>query len=111
MSQTNDVEQQAERTPSRRRFFKWTGQVVAGASLAGLGLSFANSANALAASNAPDMPNCTPVCPCNGCTQVVCYKKATCRGGCGREILHYHGGCEPCNPWIEQAGCCSPGSC
>ncbi len=43
-------EQEPEQNHSRRLFFRWVGQVVGGASLAGIGLGITNPLNALASS-------------------------------------------------------------
>jgi len=59
-------EQNREPSRSRRTFFNWVGQIVAGASLVSIGLSLGNPANALATSlpskSAPNAPDCIP-CP------------------------------------------------
>lgn len=55
---------------SRRSLFKWLGQVAAGATVAGIGLSALNTQAAHAAS---------PDSACVGCTLIACYAG----GGCG----------------------------
>lgn len=58
-----------EQSRSRRGFFNWIGQVVAGASLAGIGLGLAKPLTALAA------PDCTP---CTGCNIISSYVDHAC---------------------------------
>lgn len=60
--------QELEQSRSRRGFFKWIGQVAAGASLASIGLGLTNIKNALA--------NCIV---CDGCQVISCMASGTCR--------------------------------
>ncbi len=55
---------------SRRKFFIWIGQVVAGASLAAIGLGLADPQKVLAD------PDCTP---CEGCVVVSCLPNGYCK--------------------------------
>ncbi len=116
MSNLENSNQRFEEAQSRRCFVKWIGQIVAGASLATIGLGIANPLDALAANKKKAIPNCYQ-CPPDGYQDTVCYKSTSCfnKGGCARELVTYHGGCvispSQCPVTIVQEGCCSPGSC
>ena len=114
MLNPENIKQRFEESQSRRHFVKWVGQIAAGASLATIGLGITNPLDVLAANKKATIPNCYQ-CPCNGCQDVVCYFSVSCRGNCAREILTYQGGCvgspSECPVTIQQAGCCSPGTC
>lgn len=99
---------------SRRSVFKWAGEIVAGVSLAGIGLGLENPLNALATSKTSRPtgkhihPDCYP-CPCNGCYDYTCLSHTGCQKG-GNYLVVYEGGCVnhpnlcPANYYYE--GCC-----
>lgn len=100
---------------SRRGIFKWVGEVVAGVSLAGIGLGLENPLNAFAASKSPHPtrkhvhPDCYP-CPPNGYSDHGCFPYVGCRSGQGNYLVVYEGGCVnnpnlcPAQYYLE--GCC-----
>jgi len=59
-----------EPSQPRRKFFVWVGQIIAGASLAGIGLGLVDPKAVLAD------PECTP---CSGCKILSCTYSGTCR--------------------------------
>lgn len=59
-----------EQSDSRRNFIKFVGQIVTGASVAGIGIGLTQNRNALAE------PNCVP---CTGCVVLSCTYSGTCR--------------------------------
>ena len=104
----NDAEQHDH--SSRRGFFKWIGQAVAGASLAGMGISALNPLNVQAA-NA--QPNCTQ---CDGCSVISCAVNGSCRTQGYLYLVTYYAyyGCvnpgDKC-PYSKMALCANSCSC
>ena len=101
-SNFNDREQKREQVQARRRFLTWAGQIAAGISLAGIGLSGANTMNALAASRSANAanqqlrPDCIP-CPSYGtfCCR-SCFTDSNCQPGGHTALTYYYsGGCVP----------------
>ncbi len=97
----NEVDHDQAQFHSRRRFFTWAGQVVAGLSLAGFGLNLTKPLEAFASSkqkvskhsHISEIPNCNE-CPCNGCSDYVCWCNASqCGSGKAKIKVVYEGGC------------------
>lgn len=88
---SEQVKQGPEQLHSRRRFFNWVGQVVAGVSLAGIGIGLTSPAYAKSVE-----PECTQFC--NYCKVTSCQLNANCvHQGHGSYFItyNYQSGCQP----------------